>query len=676
MKVLDFFHRLSLKGRLQLSFGSVLALIALSAIGVMLLFSNTHKLVEEKDQILQKALFIREFQLHTANVWQFVTDAALTQQESSLDAADNELVLAKKNLAEAITLSTNETEISQLRRLESSVSDVLEIGKEMFSEYRIAKESGDRTMERLDVSGSEILKVLNPMIDQTLEANKAKLDEVTSAFQNAIYYSGIGIGGIVILMLIALRKITNYITRSFRKMIELFRKISIGDFSARINGINDHDEFGTVMWEINEMVDQIEAVLKEVITSVKYSSEGKFFRKPMSAGLKGMLRDSAEEVSASIVQTEKLTLLTNYEKEYLAHNVDIMLNAINQFSQGDLTIQLEAEKDDEIGKLFSGFNAAIQNISDLIMQVADAVEATASASTQISSSSEEMAAGAQEQSTQTSDIAASVEEMTKTILETTQNSSKAAEAAKNSGTIANEGGKVVYQTIEGMNHIAEVVKKSAETVHALGKGSDQIGEIVQVINDIADQTNLLALNAAIEAARAGEQGRGFAVVADEVRKLAERTTKATKEIGVMIKQIQTDTNGAVESMMEGTSEVEKGKTLAGKAGSALKEIIVGAEQVVDMSTQVAAASEQQSRAAEQISKNIETISGVTHESAIGVQQIARAAEDLNQLTVKLQELTSRFKVDNSLLSRSKNKLQFKQAKGNTAVCSNGALVKR
>ena len=170
-----------------------------------------------------------------------------------------------------------------------------------------------------------------------------------------------------------------------------------------------------------------------------------------------------------------------------------------------------------------------------------------------------------------------------------------------------------------MIKISEVVKQSAETVQALGKSSDQIGEIVQVIDDIADQTNLLALNAAIEAARAGEQGRGFAVVADEVRKLAERTTKATKEIATMIKQIQKDTNDAVESMQQGTAEVEVGKKLAEKAGSSLQEIIHGAEQVVDIVTQVAAASEEQSSAAEQISKNIESTHIVTG------KQIGRAS---------------------------------------------------
>ncbi len=342
-------------------------------------------------------------------------------------------------------------------------------------------------------------------------------------------------------------------------------------------------------------------------------------------------------------------------QNYLTRSTQNMLNAMEKFADGDLTVKVQPEKDDDdIGKLFLGFNRSINNIRNIIEKVNEAVEATASAANQISSSSEEMAAGAQEQSSQAQEVASAIEQMTRTILETTRNAGTTAEQAKHAGDTAAQGGTVVSQTIEGMNKIANVVTSSAETVQQLGKSSDQIGEIIQVIDDIADQTNLLALNAAIEAARAGEQGRGFAVVADEVRKLAERTTKATKEIADMIKKIQKETVGAVNSMNLGAEEVQHGKELAAKAGTSLQEIISGSQSVVDKALQVSAASEEQSSAAEQISKNIEGITSVTQQTAAGVQQIARAAEDLNRLTANLESLVSSFKIRSEGISDKKD----------------------
>jgi methyl-accepting chemotaxis protein len=285
-----------------------------------------------------------------------------------------------------------------------------------------------------------------------------------------------------------------------------------------------------------------------------------------------------------------------------------------------------------------------------------------------------MAAGAQEQSAQTTEVASAIEQMTKTIFETTQNVTRASETAKTSGNIAHDGGKVVGDTINGMNRIADVVTQAAGMVKELGSSSDKIGEIVQVIDDIADQTNLLALNAAIEAARAGEQGRGFAVVADEVRKLAERTTKATKEIALMIKQIQKDTGNAVESMEKGTEEVNNGKLLTQKAEDALNQIIGSSKEVVENITQVAAASEEQSSAAEQISKNIESINSVTQESAAGTQQIARAAEDLNKLTDNLQNLVSKFKIDTSSETTRIDRFHKNSNTTNLAARKTGKLI--
>ncbi|MEW6653613.1 MAG: HAMP domain-containing methyl-accepting chemotaxis protein, partial [Bacteroidota bacterium] len=407
----------------------------------------------------------------------------------------------------------------------------------------------------------------------------------------------------------------------------------------------------------NEMIDQLEAFLKEISTSIEYAAEKKFFRKPLTSGSHGMFIKSGRNVQKAIELQEQSFSTIEEQHNYLSRSIDNILTEMDKFSQGDLTVQVIPERtNDEIGKLFLGFNTVVHNMNQILQAVTEAVHATASASNEISSSAEQMAAGTQEQSSQSREISLSVEEMTKTIFETTTIASKAANASKQSGNIAKEGGNDVEQTIYGMNRIADVVNKSAVTVQALGKNSDQIGEIVQVINDIADQTNLLALNAAIEAARAGEQGRGFAVVADEVRKLAERTSKATKEIAAMIKQIQKDTEDAVVSMKAGTQEVHKGKTLADKAGDSLKKIITYADDVVDMVNKVAASSEHQSLTAEQISKNIEGITTVTHESAQGVQQIAVAAEDLNRLTNNLQELVARFKIMKEQKSLKRNDL--------------------
>jgi len=328
-----------------------------------------------------------------------------------------------------------------------------------------------------------------------------------------------------------------------------------------------------------------------------------------------------------------------------------------RIAEGDLThvdtpeLEKRMESPDEIGQMARAFRKMIGGLRTLISQVGEASAAVASSSNEISASTEQMAAGAHEQTSQAAEVASAVEEMAKTIVENSRNAQVTADTSRKAKDAAVKGGEVVSQTVEGMKRISDVVRKSSETVQALGKSSDHIGEIVSVIDDIADQTNLLALNAAIEAARAGELGRGFAVVADEVRKLAERTTKATKEIASMIKSIQTETSGAVAAMVEGTKEVENGITSADKAGAALKDIVRISQDLTSMVGQIAAASEEQSGASEQISKNVEAISAVTGETASGTQQIARAAEDLNRLTDELQRLLSTFKLPQNARAR-------------------------
>ncbi len=340
----------------------------------------------------------------------------------------------------------------------------------------------------------------------------------------------------------------------------------------------------------------------------------------------------------------------NNEKKSLA-NINTFLETeikdvatiIEQVAQGNLNVYIPTDsKFDFIKKLKAMTNQMVSNLNELLVNVENAIQATASASSQISATTEQMSAGSQMQTQQAVSVAAGVEEVAKTIMENSQNALSAVEAAKVAGKEAEEGNKIVMQTISGMNKVSQMVIQTANNIEELGKSSNQIGEIVQVIEEIADQTNLLALNAAIEAARAGEQGRGFAVVADEVRKLAERTGKATKEIASMIKKIQKDTEDAVTAMRQGTAEVEIGVTYANQAGVALKKINEETQKVLNLINQVAVANEEQAKAGEDIARNIENIKNVTQETSQGIQQIAIATEDLTRLTHTLEMNIQKF----------------------------------
>ncbi|QDU32851.1 Methyl-accepting chemotaxis protein PctA [Poriferisphaera corsica] len=324
-------------------------------------------------------------------------------------------------------------------------------------------------------------------------------------------------------------------------------------------------------------------------------------------------------------------------------NVVDSLNDISQ-GEGDLTVRLTINSKDELGNLAQAFNVFVEKVHDTISDVMRLTLDVASASTQIAASSEEIAAGMEEQSGQVQEISTAVEEMSASINEVAQKSHDANSSAGDAKQVALDGGDIVQQTMSGMNEIETVVSDSSLSIGELGKQGERIGEIIEVINDIADQTNLLALNAAIEAARAGEHGRGFAVVADEVRKLADRTTKATDGVSELISGIQAGTHQAVEKMSSGTEIVGKGVDSARRAGESLNNIVDGAENVAEMVQSIAAAAEQQSAASEQISRNIQSIAAVTHQSREGTQQASVAAAGLSEKAESLKQLVAQFKV--------------------------------
>lgn len=316
----------------------------------------------------------------------------------------------------------------------------------------------------------------------------------------------------------------------------------------------------------------------------------------------------------------------------------------------DLTLSINVKSQDESGQMATTFNKMISKFHSIIKDLHSSIEHLASSSEELSASATQIAGGSKSQSARATQVSTAAQEMSATIIEVAKNVSAASDAAREASGVATKGGEIVTQTIDSMNGISRTAKDSSQIISKLGSRSHEIGNIINVIDDIADQTNLLALNAAIEAARAGEQGRGFAVVADEVRKLAEKTMTATKEIGAMIKAMQDETAKAITSVENEVKAVESGVKLAKDAGDALREIVSKVDVVTSMIHQVSTASEQQSAAVEQISSDIESVANVITETSASADQIAKASMEMAELSTNLKSAVEMFKISTTSAS--------------------------
>ncbi len=476
-----------------------------------------------------------------------------------------------------------------------------------FTEYVRVTKLINTDLAKLD----SISLVIAPRIDTIVQARDQKAEQYQSITRIAIFVS------LVLALVIALF-LARRITEPVRILTDAANQIASGDTSVQVH-IRTGDEMESLAESFNAMLKNLNNSLLEV-------------------------RLKSEESSAAAREAQQAREALEFEQLDLRQSIQRMLLSMQNFAKGDLTINLPYDSNDAMNKLFRGFNGVVKDISKLVKEVIHVTEAITRSSTSIVASTDDIAAGMQLQKERTFDIASAVEQISVSMNVRAQGAIVVAQESQESSNVALRGGEAMRTMTSNIANVTNAVRNSAEIIALLGASSEEIGEIVSVIDEIADQTNLLALNAAIEAARAGEQGRGFAVVADEVRKLAERTQKATKEISGMISHIQRNTTNAVTSMNGATKLVRESERFVQDASESLQHIIARTQSVADFMQELSSTSREQADTSLLVAENISAVSATTEQSATKAHSIAEAASDLELLTHNLQNVVRKFVV--------------------------------
>ena len=460
-----------------------------------------------------------------------------------------------------------------------------------------------------------------------------------------------------------LRKEINKTIAGFDSTLAEIKAVAVGIKGSRgagllgaVNGVEDlwkarRADINSVINVNDSFYSQITTLLESHAPAVVTSANG--FTKLISSKAKADAMRGILTMAVSIIISAVIAVFFMWSTNAMVLRPLVKVKeAVEGLADGDLTRRADIkvklmgyEFHDEITGLGESVDDMAGQMSEVVGRITDSANLLASASEQLSASSTQIEEGANKQSGQTGQAATAMEEMSATVIEVAKNAQQVSESSNNAQKIAIDGGEVVKQAVTAMQEVSESTSNTAETIGKLGKSSEEIGAIVSVINDIADQTNLLALNAAIEAARAGEQGRGFAVVADEVRKLAERTTSATKEISGMIGSIQSETGSAVESMGEGTEKANNGVNLVHEAGEALGKIVSGVQSVTDMISHIATSTEEQSATTDEITRSMDSISDIARSNVSAIGEVSKATGEMARLATGLKELVSRFTID-------------------------------
>jgi twitching motility protein PilJ len=407
------------------------------------------------------------------------------------------------------------------------------------------------------------------------------------------------------------------------------------------------DELSIAQNSANELVNYVPELLTnldrldDTITELNLSEKRIFSNNTTLLAVAGFMASLVLLGLIIYTSTRRNLIEAELVKDKNQQAILTLLDDISDLADGDLTVEATVTAD-FTGTIADSINFAIAELRSLVQNVASTSEKVASSTDTSRSTSLQLAESAEHQAQEIAGVSAAINEMAITIDQVSSNSAESAAVAERSVSIAKNGTAVVRNTIDGMDTIREQIQDTSKRIKRLGESSQEIGDIVSLINEIADQTNILALNAAIQAAMAGEAGRGFAVVADEVQRLAERSATATKQIAGLVKTIQNDTHEAVASMEQTTAEVVKGAELANSAGVALEEIETVSTNLAELIQDISEAAKHQATTSSHISNTMNVIQEITSQTLSGTNDTAASIGDLAEMAVEMRESITGF----------------------------------
>ncbi|MGK0268249.1 MAG: methyl-accepting chemotaxis protein [Paraglaciecola sp.] len=638
---------MKIKLKLMLSLGSLSLIILL--IGAFAIFSLS-KL--ERQNSIYSAISLADVFMYRARLAQ--ADFMITADPQFTQKTMENVAAALDSLNKTKPVMANNTSISQV----DAIQDAINRFKDNFVNLTVAKEkyvSGNASSEATAVSVNlEIDRVLTS-IETFYEQNQSDFDEfyrylAAKAFKDSF-------NEIQPLLSQYHKSGDAQIAKSISVLInELKRKIP--QLKTMMKGEQTLQFLAKLEGDINQYASLIDAT-KEAdlslarVTLLLFESANK--ASSMSAELLEVERKIASSVRQGVYTTVPISavaalILSFILSLWLARGILTPVNATNAMlkdiseGEGDLTKRIVIMTKDEVGELGQNFNNFVQKLQKIIGEIATVTSQVAASSEEMSVITQQTSLGVSNQKKETEQVASAMTQMSATVKEVNDNAEKASQAADIANEAALEGKLVVEQTVQAINGLSGDVAESANVIEQLKGHSENIGNVLDVIKSIADQTNLLALNAAIEAARAGEQGRGFAVVADEVRTLAKRTQQSTQQIEGLIEVLQTGANRAVDVMTKSCDRSRVTVDLAKNAGNSLNSIGQAVETILHMNAQIVVATGEQNVVTEEITRSVVNIQTVSEETELGAQQTSDTSSQLAQLSVQLATMVGQFRI--------------------------------